>query len=135
MLTPIHLGPWECKGNHYEKDRITSIAPSIWGKVHILDCGVAITQNFYRSGCVFSVAWSPYNTLGLDKEVTKQAMTTTNHWSFLAKCMSLSGQAQAEPAPPIVPSSRSTMVLGLGGQFLTSIGLLKVIPPIDRLLL
>jgi hypothetical protein len=49
--------------------------------------------------------------------------------------MSLSGQAQAEPAPPIVPSSRSMMVLGLGGQFLTSIGLLKVIPPIDRLLL
>src|SRR5512136_2488866 len=49
--------------------------------------------------------------------------------------MSLSGQAHAEPALPMVPSSRSTIVFGLGGQFLTSIGLLKVISPIDRLLL
>jgi len=36
MLTPAHLGPWGCKGNHYEKARITSIYPSIWWKVHNL---------------------------------------------------------------------------------------------------
>jgi hypothetical protein len=39
-----------------------------------VDCGVAITQNFYHSGCVFSLAWSQYNILSLCNEVTKQAI-------------------------------------------------------------
>ena len=39
-----------------------------------LDCDVAITQNFYHSGCVFNVAWAQYNIPSLCNKVTKQVI-------------------------------------------------------------
>ena len=61
------------------------------------NCGDAITQNFYHSGCVFNVAYSQYNIPSLCIEVTKQVIVqarargTIDSKSFhqVGRCQSL----------------------------------------------